>query len=257
MLLAGCNDTEQSLTSAKQCERHYKAESYQVAARICAESAHAGNINSQWILAYIHLHKLIPDYDYSIAAKWLEEAGDNGHTAAQRELGKMYLWGRGVPRDGELAMKWLKLAAREQDTQAEFFIGILFMGTDGIAADQASAIHWFKKAAARDHEMAINNLAWIYATSPNKSLRNGALAIKLITPLITEKPTASVLLDTLAAAYAENEQYAEAVEVQQKAIANLSDKVASSVRDGYVERLTAYKESRPWRESAPDWESND
>ncbi|WMS86928.1 tetratricopeptide repeat protein [Pleionea litopenaei] len=248
----GCsNSTTPSAES--QCEQHYKAESYQVAARVCIEAAELGSINSQWLLAHLHLYKLLPEADPSVAAYWLEQAADNGHTASQRELGKLYLWGRGVKRDPEVSLQWLKLAAREGDIDAEFFIGVLFMGSKDFKADQASAINWFKKAASSGHKMAINNLAWIYSTSTNKSLRNGHLAVDIILPVLKDKPDSPVFLDTLAAAYAEDEQFELAVDTQQKAIEKLSEKTSEEVRAGYLERLSAYQALKPWREAEPAW----
>jgi protein O-mannosyl-transferase len=58
-----------------------------------------------------------------------------------------------------------------------------------------------------------NNLAWLLATCPELSLRNGAEAVRVATPLIQMTGGKDpVVLRTVAAAFAENEQFAEAVQ---------------------------------------------
>ncbi len=252
VLLTACHsDTDRK--DAAQCAKHYKAESYKVALRKCENAAQQGDLNSQWILANIYTYGLADDKDYEQAVVWLTQAAENGHTAAQRELGKRFMWGKGAERNIDNALKWFKLAAREGDTEAEFFIGVIYLGNKEHKGDQASAMNWFKKAAAAGHKMAINNLAWLYATSTNKSLRNGKQGILIMRPLVEKEPNSSVFLDTLAAAYAEVEDFPKAIEVQQQAIDNLPTKLQPSVRQGYLDRLEVYKDGKPWREQAPDW----
>ncbi len=252
LLLTACHsDTDRK--EAKQCAKHYKAESYKVALRKCQSAAEQGDLNSQWILANIYTHGLAAEKDYANAFVWLQQAAENGHTAAQRELGKRYMWGKGTERNYDQALKWFKLAAREGDTEAEFFMGVIYLGNKQHKGDQASAMNWFKKAAAGGHKMAINNLAWLYATSPNKSLRNGDKGVAIMLPLIEKEPKSSVLLDTLAAAYAESGDFAKAIEYQERAIEHLPEKMKPTIRQGYLDRLSHYQQDKPWREQAPDW----
>lgn len=252
VLLTACHsDTDRK--DAKQCAKHYKAESYKVALRKCESAAEQGDLNSQWILANIYTHDLAAGKDYAKAFEWLQKAAESGHTAAQRELGKRYMWGKGTQRNYDHALKWFKLAAREGDAEAEFFMGVIYLGNKEYKGDQASAMNWFKKAAAAGHKMAINNLAWLYATSPNRSLRNGNKGVAIMLPLIKKEPRSPVLLDTLAAAYAESGDFSKAVEYQERAIENLPEKMKPSIRQGYIDRLSQYKQDKPWREQAPDW----
>ncbi len=256
IVVVGCHsDTDRQ--SQKFCQKHYQAESYKVALKKCLEGAENGNIDSQWLLANLYSKGLAGEKDKSKAAFWLNRAAENGHTAAQRELGKAYLWGNGIEHDPERALYWFKLAARDNDREAEFLIGIFYLGDGKRESDQASAMNWFKKAAASGHRMAINNLAWLYSTSPNPSLRNGKRAVEIMQPLIKKSPESSVLLDTLAAAYAENGEFEQAISNQQKAVDNLKEKISQSVRQGYLDRLASYQQSKPWREALPDWSAND
>jgi len=246
MLIIGCHSDSRE-QNAERCARHYKAESYKVALKNCEAAAAEGHLNSQWILANIYMLGLIDDNkDYKKAYDFLFQAADNGHTAAQRELGKLYLWGRGTERNVDSALMWLKLAARQKDTDAQFLIGVIYLGNKDHKGDQASALNWFKKAAGKGHKTAINNMAWIYATSTNKSLRKGKQGVKLMAPLVEKYPESFVYLDTYAAALAEAEEFEQAVEQQQKAISLLPETMKASVRQGYIDRLNAYKNNQPW-----------
>jgi Flp pilus assembly protein TadD len=66
--------------------------------------------------------------------------------------------------------------------------------------------------------MALNNLAWDLAASPRQELRNGREAVQLASKAVEltgqQEP---VLIGTLAAAYAEDGQFAKAVEMAEKA----------------------------------------
>lgn len=70
----------------------------------------------------------------------------------------------------------------------------------------------------------MNELVWLLATAPDASVRNGAEALKLASDVCVKngwkKPTH---IDTLAAAYAELDQWDQAITTEQKAIALLSE----------------------------------
>ncbi len=96
---------------------------------------------------------------------------------------------------------------------------------------------------------ARNNIAWIYGTSPDASVRNGARAIELLEPEAAKPDCEANLLDTLAAAYAEAGQYDRAVETAEKAVrkARQSGLPAGPVAD-MKKRLGLYKKHKPYRE---------
>ena len=85
--------------------------------------------------------------------------------------------------------------------------------------------------------MAYNNLAWIYATSPDARIRNGKEAVMLAIKAceLTRYEKAEVL-KTLAAAYAEQSAFDKAVEYQQRAI----DIASRDTREDYRKLLQLY-----------------
>jgi protein O-mannosyl-transferase len=100
-----------------------------------------------------------------------------------------------------------------------------------------------------DSVEALNNLAWLLATHEDPAVRNGAEAVKYAERACElTKHQQSVLLGTLAAAYAEHGQFAEAIKMAQQAI-NLAEAagqkdVASRNRD----LLQSYRAGKPCRE---------
>jgi uncharacterized protein len=106
--------------------------------------------------------------------------------------------------------------------QAEYYVGTLYdSGVDGVGKDEAQALHWYERAAAQNHAEALNNLAWLYATSQNPTIRNPPAALECARrglSLGKNQPEAN-FLDTLDEAYYANQQYQQAVRTEQQAIA--------------------------------------
>jgi len=91
---------------------------------------------------------------------------------------------------------------------------------------------------------AYNNLAWIYATCPEKNFRNGEKALAYAQKAV-QFSSDPYYLDTLAAAFAENNRFGEAVEIQEKVIAAS----AESHREQYEEHLELYEARKPLRDT--------
>jgi hypothetical protein len=117
--------------------------------------------------------------------------------------------------------------------------------------DNAGAIKHYRAALANEPElaMALNNLAWILATSPDESLRNGAEAVKYARRAceLTNFRT-TMLVGTLAAAYAEAGEFSEAVATAEKACQLASTKGESELRRRNEQLLEAYRAGKAVRE---------
>ncbi|MBW1854712.1 MAG: glycosyltransferase family 39 protein, partial [Deltaproteobacteria bacterium] len=108
------------------------------------------------------------------------------------------------------------------------------------------AIAEYKKALTinPNHAKAYNNLAWIYATSPNATIRNGDEAVALAIKACELTGFKEVkFLDTLAAAYAEQGNFKKAVEYQSRAI-NLSQDKA---KPALLKQLELYQSEQAYR----------
>ena len=98
-----------------------------------------------------------------------------------------------------------------------------------------------------DEDRALNNLAWVLATSPEDQLRNGRRAVKLAQKAckLTEYKQ-SYILSTLAAAYAERGDFETAKKWSKKALElGAGDK---EVDDQLKQEWQSYKRKKPWRE---------
>jgi len=99
---------------------------------------------------------------------------------------------------------------------------------------------------------ALNNLAWVLATYPDDSIRNGERAVKLAEKMVAlpggETP---MVLRTLAAAYAENADFSKATGTAQRA-ADLAEKHGNkSLVETLRHEVEVYRAGTPYRESAP------
>ena len=93
-----------------------------------------------------------------------------------------------------------------------------------------------------------NNLAWVLATSPNESVRDGKKAQKYAEQAAKLSDyTEAHILSTLAAAYAENGKIEDAVKWSKKAV-ELGQKEDHEQIEQLEAELKSYEEKKPWRE---------
>lgn len=94
----------------------------------------------------------------------------------------------------------------------------------------------------------LNNLAWVLATSPDDSLRNGKRSIALATEAGTlsdyKEPH---ILSTIAAAYAEIGDFESAIEWSKKAI-DLGKQLKHDHLEQLEQELNSFQMKKPWRE---------
>lgn len=101
---------------------------------------------------------------------------------------------------------------------------------------------------APNYSGALNDYAWTLATNPKDGVRDGRKAVDFAKKACYETdykhaPT----IDTLAAAYAEAGEWDEAVKWQEEAV-KLAVKTDPDDLPGMKERVTLYKEKKPFRE---------
>jgi tetratricopeptide (TPR) repeat protein len=99
-----------------------------------------------------------------------------------------------------------------------------------------------------DYAGVLNNLSWVLATSPDDAVRNGTRALELALKACEQtKYSEPHILSTLAAAYAEAQQFDKAKEWSKKAV-----ELGRQENHGQLEQLElelkSYEEGKPWRE---------
>ncbi len=94
----------------------------------------------------------------------------------------------------------------------------------------------------------LSNLAWLLATCPNEDLRDGAEAVRLAKQANELSGGRSArVLDTLAAALAESQQYDQAITFAEKAQALAASGGNRRLANDIGDRLRHYRNSRPYR----------
>jgi serine/threonine-protein kinase len=116
----------------------------------------------------------------------------------------------------------------------------------GVEKGYAEALKWYRKAADQGNAQGENGVAWLMATCSDASLRNGRIAVEQAQKAVaaTNRKDPNVL-DTLAAAYAENGQFDQAVRTQKEAMVLITSETA--LKD-YRSRLDLYEANEPYRE---------
>jgi tetratricopeptide (TPR) repeat protein len=120
---------------------------------------------------------------------------------------------------------------------------------------QPEAITDYEQALKADpkNSGALNNLAWVLATSPEGQLRDGRRAIELAKEAceVTEYKQAHIL-STLAAGYAETGDFDTAINWSRKAVELGTDKL----KEQLGKELHSYEAHQPWREAIPPVEND-
>ena len=99
--------------------------------------------------------------------------------------------------------------------------------------------------------IAMNRLAWMLATTPDASVRNGPEAIMLAQQAILLSDPSELLGNTLAAAYAEAGQFDAAVQTAEEALKLASAHKNKPLADDLRARLKLYKAGVPFRDALP------
>ena len=137
------------------------------------------------------------------------------------------------------------VAVRPRFAAAHIHLGVLME-----VENPAVAIQHYRQALKLQPTSlsAQNNLAWLLATLPDPSLRNSTEALRWAEraneATNSEQPA---ILDTLAAAYANAEQFEKAVTVASRAIELATKRKQDELRTQLVLRLEMYRNRQPYR----------
>ena len=145
------------------------------------------------------------------------------------------------------AVKWWTKSAEQGYAEAQFYLGLCYYEGKGAAKDYKEAVKWYTRSAQTGDVYAQNNLAWVLSTSNDSNIRNGKEAVSWAQKAIQKLGEVdSNALSTLAAAYAEQGDFAAAVSTQEKAISTLKDNANSKE---FKTQLKSYQDKKPWRDN--------
>jgi tetratricopeptide (TPR) repeat protein len=120
-----------------------------------------------------------------------------------------------------------------------------------LKGEERGAIAHYQRSLELQPQNAIacKNLAWILATSPEASVRNGRKAVELAEQAVRlSGGTNSVFIGTLAAAYAEVGRFSEAVEMAQRARQLAAAQNNAALVDVLQMQMGLYQAGSPFRD---------
>ena len=96
---------------------------------------------------------------------------------------------------------------------------------------------------------ALNNMAWILATAPDASIRDGAKAVELAESAVAVSGNGQPrTLATLAAALAEKGRFADAVKTAERALQLAIDRADAGLANSIRTQLGFYQSNMPFRD---------
>ncbi|MEN1972167.1 hypothetical protein WCE34_07480 [Luteimonas sp. MJ204] len=181
----------------------------------------------------------------------LREDAVAGDTVAMQMLGSAYLRGRLEPRNVAAGREWLDraVAAGAEGAQGTYGAALYYAGAS--AAERAEGLDRLRKGDTEGEEMASNNLAWVLCTSRHADVIDPQAGAEIAEALAArlEAPDAGIL-DTFAACRAAVGDHAQAVALQERAIAALPLRADGEPddRSGFGSRLTLYRSGQVYVE---------
>jgi tetratricopeptide (TPR) repeat protein len=109
---------------------------------------------------------------------------------------------------------------------------------------------WQKVLAIQpENGNAMSNLAWVFATSPDQSLRDGPKAVELAEQAVRiSGGRIAILFRTLAAAYAESGRFSEAIQTAQRGIELANSQGNPGLGTELQGNVALYQERQPLRD---------
>jgi tetratricopeptide (TPR) repeat protein len=171
-------------------------------------------------------------------------SADDANASAHAKLGTVYL--RLGRLDDALAHLRKALALSPADPEAHEVLAKVLAAK----RDFAGALGVLREGMRLQPSAEIaKELAWLLATCPDASLRNGNEALAIAVNLSSVQGYSIIeALDTLAAAYAEAGRFPEAVDAAQRALTRASIQNDRDRAAQIQKRLDLYRSARPYRE---------
>lgn len=215
-----------------------------------------GESQAQFLLGALLYSGAVPSVvaqDKTRGLALMEQASDGGHLRAASAMVEALLEIR--PEKGKVVpMEQLARLVRHSRRAAEggmpvaalVYGGMLFNGAGGLQRDCQQAEEWVARAEDGGIPFARNERVWFLATCPIPAQRRPARAMELAAYMVENAANLSAgELDTVAATYAANGKFSEAVSFQQRALEKLEPE-RKRTREQMNERLALYRRKQDW-----------
>ena len=167
------------------------------------------------------------------------------------------LWARGDIAEAQMQSRAGNIIHAEA-TVKDFPFNIAARDDLGVLLVQAGDVHgaitqWEASLQIDPNDgNALNNLAWILATYPDDSIRNGQRAVGLAeSATVLPGGDVPIVLRTLAAAYAESGDFSKAIDAAQHAVDLATAQNNTSLLATLRHEIELYHARTPYRESPP------
>ncbi|WP_100643450.1 hypothetical protein [Alteromonas facilis] len=179
----------------------------------------------------------------------IREQANLRYAPAEAYLGTIYALGLNLlERDANIM--WLLESAYEQDASLISVYDMIQIHVNGLKTrvNLTKARQLLAEYAQSDAPGTVNNTAWFLATLDNNQLHKPSHAVELAETIVKSETGSQnySYIDTLAAAYAADEQFDNAVKYQQLALSLLTADQPENESEiaYYQERLTRYEQQK-------------
>jgi tetratricopeptide (TPR) repeat protein len=213
---------------------------YQRAAEITPESASIQNNFGVALARQGRLDEAITHFEKALSLGPESAEAHNGLAFALVQQGRV---------DEGITHFERALAIQPQYAEAHFNLGDALYYLKGRAEE---ALDQWRMVLRIDpsHVAALNEMAWVLATSPEAMVRDGAQAVQLAEQAARLSGGRDpAILDTLAAAYAEAGRFQEAVDITNRVLAFARQQKNQRLSEALQARLALYQAHTPFRET--------
>ncbi len=211
----------------------------------------AGNLDAA-VTNYQYVVRVAPDFaggHYALGRVLLLQKNDE---AAEAQFGEVLRLQPNNPYVCKFLGDALSGEGKFEDAEAEYSFAAQLKPGDPVIEDARQKNQFLETLRSKpDSPEILNDLAWLLATSENEQTRDGVEAVKhaeRACDLTHYRET--VMVGTLAAAYAEAGRFAEAVATAQKACALASESGQQELLKRNRELLELYRAHKAYHETA-------
>lgn len=244
LLLVACGEAKKH---SRLCETHFNTDSFKIAQKHCQKAADDGDSASQYFLGMIYLRQ----GQRQEGRELIERSAEAGF---QKAIFHSTVW-TFLSKDvdyatAKKAIQQMQEYAEAGDDVAQFWMGNVFLfGYMEQKRSPNEATYWYQLSVEQGNHRSMNNLAWIKALARDSDLFDPNGAIALAKKAVKKHPKSHGYLDTLAAAYAANNDFNAAITTQEQALSLAQsddcEHCSEHLIKYYQEHLDRYRQQKP------------
>lgn len=235
---------------------HYGEENRASGVTLLRQAADSEHSDAALFLAHLYYTGDQVDKDLDQASLYYVKACALDNDFARRSYAR-FLLDRSIDQTPDpRTIDWLKALAADDDPEAMLLLGNLYARGVGTSQNFNRAVRWYKDAVSTAPEDAsiVNEVAWTLTVSHLDALKRTRYARNIMNTMMAANEDARgrpEYLDTWAASWAANGDFARAIELQEEALAVAEELEFDSVMEILREHLAAFQGGQTITETAP------